>query len=252
MVERCQIETWITAAKRGDRFALAKLLATCDPRLRARAEARMDAAMRAKRGPDDILQDTYVQVVRRISQFEGSGLAVRCKTVAPDLRVRRTGVPDVKTSDSEVRRYGSWASEGFCTGLLASFLTWAYAILDHKLIDARRAVHRHVRDIQREVAVGAAAADSYWDLLDHLHADSGTPSRAVRRQEALSALVASLADLSESHRQVIELRFLKGLSVAEVAARLGKSEAAVIALTKRALEALRQSMDQLGEFTHGV
>jgi len=208
MVEQSQIETWITAAKRGDRFALAKLLTTCDPRLRARAEARMDAAMRAKRGPDDILQDTYVQVVRRISQFEGSGLA--------------------------------------------SFLTWAYAILDHKLIDARRAVHRQVRDIQREVAVGAAAADSYWDLLDHLYADSGTPSRVVRRQEALSALVANLADLSESHRQVIQLRFLEGLSVADVAAHLGKSEAAVVALTKRALEALHQSMDRLGEFTHGV
>ena len=208
MTEHSQTEAWVTAAQRGDRLALAKLLTTCHPRLLARAEARMDAAMRAKRGPDDILQDTYVQVVRRISQFEGSGLA--------------------------------------------SFLTWAYAILDHTLIDARRAVHRQVRYIQRQVAVGAAAADSYWDLLDHLYASSGTPSRAVRQQEALSPLVASLADLSESHRQVIELRFLKGLSVAEVAARLGKSEAAVIALTKRALEALRQSMDQFGEFTHGV
>ncbi|HUU99103.1 MAG TPA: sigma-70 family RNA polymerase sigma factor, partial [Phycisphaerae bacterium] len=88
--------------------------------------------------------------------------------------------------------------------------------------------------------------------LDHIYADSGTPSRVARRQEALSALPMGLSDLSESHRQVIELRFLEGLSVAEVAARLGKSEAAVVALTKRALEALRQSMDRLGEFTHGV
>jgi RNA polymerase sigma factor (sigma-70 family) len=61
-----------------------------------------------------------------------------------------------------------------------------------------------------------------------------------------------MTHLSETHRQVIQLRFLKGLSVDEVAARLGKSNAAVVALTKRALEALRTSMDRMGEFTHGA
>ena len=60
-----------------------------------------------------------------------------------------------------------------------------------------------------------------------------------------------LSDLSEPHRQVIQLRFLGGLSVREVADRLDKSEAAVVALTKRALEALRQGMDRLGDFTRG-
>jgi RNA polymerase sigma-70 factor (ECF subfamily) len=168
----------------------------------------MDAALRAKRGSDDLLQEAYVQIVRQISQFRGDDLG--------------------------------------------SFLNWAGTILDHKLIDARRAAHCQARDIGREVPAGVTAADSYWGLLDHLYAESGTPSRVVRRQEALSALLASLAEVSESHRQVIQLRFLEGLSVADVAARLGKSEAAVVALTKRALEALRQSMDRLGEFTHGV
>ena len=52
MMPTSQTESWIADAKGGDRFALAKLLAVCDPRLRARAEARMDAALRARRGPD--------------------------------------------------------------------------------------------------------------------------------------------------------------------------------------------------------
>ena len=56
----------------------------------------------------------------------------------------------------------------------------------------------------------------------------------------------------QPHRQVIQLRFLEGLSVDEVATRLGKTNAAVVALSKRALEALRRSMDQLGEFTRGL
>ncbi|MBU0640185.1 MAG: hypothetical protein KKB50_15070 [Planctomycetes bacterium] len=73
----------------------------------------------------------------------------------------------------------------------------------------------------------------------------------MRRQEALGALLASLFELSETHRQVIQWRFLEGLPVAEVARRLERSEGAVVALSIPALEALREAMNRLGEFTHG-
>ncbi len=209
MTEGSQADGWLEAAGRGDGLALAKLLAACHPRLRARAEARMDPALKARAGPDDILQEVYLQVFRQIKHFQYRG-------------------PD-------------------------SFLNWVYTILDRKIIDVGRAAHRRVRDIDREVpAVAARRSDSYWNLLDHLQADSGTPSRLVRRQEALGAMVTCLANLSETHREVIRLRFLEGLPVDEVATRLGKSQAAVVALSKRALEALRLSMDRLGEFTRGT
>jgi RNA polymerase sigma-70 factor (ECF subfamily) len=209
MTRHSEAETWVAAAKRGDRFALAKLLATCDPRLRARVEAQMDAALKAKRSPDDILQEIYLEVTRQIGHFKGCGLD--------------------------------------------SFLKWTCVILDHKVVDARRAAYCQARDINREVAIAAgSASSSYWNLLDDLYMDSGTPSRVVRREEALSALIACVAGLSETHHQVIRLRFLEGLSVDEAATRLGKSRAAVVALTKRALEALRASMDRMGEFTHGA
>lgn len=208
MAEDGQPEVWITAAQRGDRMALAKLLATCHPALRARADGHMEAAVKTVRTPDDILQDVYLNVARQIEQFENRGPG--------------------------------------------SFLNWVRAILDHKLIDARRAAHCQAHDINREVPIGGAAGDSYWDLLDCVLAESGTPSHVARRQEALDAMLMSLSDLSEAHRQVIQLRFLEGLPVSEAAGRLGKSEDAVVALTRRALEALRRSMDRLGEFTRGV
>jgi RNA polymerase sigma-70 factor (ECF subfamily) len=132
-----------------------------------------------------------------------------------------------------------------------SFLNWLHAILNQKLAQARRAAHRKKRDIDRAVPAGAVVSDSYWNLLDQLCADSGTPSRVARREEALSAMLGCIDELSDSHRQVIELRYLEGLSVAEVARRLDKSEAAVVALAKRALSALRESMDRRGEFTRG-
>jgi RNA polymerase sigma-70 factor (ECF subfamily) len=133
-----------------------------------------------------------------------------------------------------------------------SFLNWVLTILDNELVDTGRALHRHVRDVSREMHPDAlTGAGSYWNLLDQLHRDSLTPSRVVRREEAVGALLACISRLSDSHQQVIQLRFLEGHSVSEVAERLGKSAAAVVALTRRALEALRKSMDRLGEFTRG-
>lgn len=54
-------------------------------------------------------------------------------------------------------------------------------------------------------------------------------------------LLASLARLSAAHRTVLELRFLRDLSVAEAATVLDSTEEAVRALTYRALNALRTS-----------
>lgn len=133
-----------------------------------------------------------------------------------------------------------------------SFLNWVLTILDHKLIDAQRALHRQMRDVAREVPLGAAGgSDSYWNLFDQLYADSPTPSRVIRREEAVGALMTCLLRLADSHRQVLQLRFLEERPVEEVASRLDKSPGAVVALTKRALEALRASMENLGEFTRG-
>jgi RNA polymerase sigma-70 factor (ECF subfamily) len=203
-----QTEIWVAAAQSGDRLALAKLLTACHPQMRSWAVAGMDPAVRARCGPDDILQEVYVDVARQIRQFENRGPG--------------------------------------------SFLSWIHGILNHKLIDARRAAHAQARDVRREVRAEAVPDDSYWNLLDHVYAESGTPSRVVRREEALRGLLSCLTELSETHRQVIQLRFLEGLSVEQVAQRLDKTNAAIVALSKRALEALRAAMDRRGEFTHGA
>ncbi len=141
--------------------------------------------------------------------------------------------------------------DGFRGADADAFVNWVLTILDHQLIDAWRAVHRRMREVNRErPPPGRADAASYGDLLDHLYAESGTPSRIVRKEEALEALLACLTGLADAHRRVIQLRFLEGLAVEEVAARLQTSKPAVVALTRRALDALREAMDRLGDFTH--
>jgi len=200
-----QTEMWVTAATAGDQLALAKLLALYHPVLAQRVAGRLEASLRARVSPEDVLQEVYLQVFRQVTGFEAR---------EPQ-----------------------------------SFLNWVLTILDHKLVDVHRCAHREQRDIDRESPAAAGATHSYWDLLDHVYRDTTTPSRVVRRDEAVSALAACIGELSEAHRQVIELRFLAGLPVAEIARRLGKSEDAVVALTQRALKALRDAMTAHGEHT---
>ena len=134
-----------------------------------------------------------------------------------------------------------------------SFLNWVLTILDSKLVDAHRALHRQKRDVARELPARVrGGTGSCWSLVDQLYADSGTPSRVVRKEEAVGALMACMSQLSDLHRQVLRLRILEGSSVADVGDRLGKSPAVIVALTRRALEALRECMDRLGDFTHGA
>jgi RNA polymerase sigma-70 factor (ECF subfamily) len=206
MPEDSPSREWLARARQGDTVAASKLLASYHPTLRGRVAARMSTALKARLEPEDILQEVYLDVFRRIDRFEDRG-------------------PD-------------------------SFYNWVLTIVDSKLSDAGRAIHRKVRDVAKEVRARAlGGTESYWNLLDQLYADSGTPSRVVRNQEVVGALLTCISRLSELHRQVIELRFLEGRSVGEVAARLGKSEAVIVAHTRRALEALRKAMGQMGEFT---
>ena len=92
------------------------------------------------------------------------------------------------------------------------------------------------------------ARTSYPDLVDRVAAADGTPSRLVSRDEAVAAIVSSLARLTADQREVMRLRFLEGKSVADVATRLGKTETAVHSLCLRALKALRKLMGSISRY----
>lgn len=204
------------------------------------------------------LTDTWIDEARR-----GSELAVRKLLAAyhPTLRQRVSSRMDPRIKSRiepddvlqhvymEVfRRISAFQGRG-----PDSFLNWVLTIADSKLADAHRLCFRQKRDLAREQCTqGQLTGESIFRLVDHAFADSLTPSRLVRRDEATAAVVACLAGLPAAHRDVLQFRFVQGLSVAEVAERFDKSESSVVALTKRALTGLRKSMDELGEFTQGA
>lgn len=69
---------------------------------------------------------------------------------------------------------------------------------------------------------------------------AGSPAGALEAKLQSERLGAALQRLSEEHRQVLVLRFLRGLSHAEVAEQLGRSEQATRALQYRALARMRR------------
>ncbi len=75
-----------------------------------------------------------------------------------------------------------------------------------------------------------------------------TPDEAVEnaaaRRIATGSLLDLVADLDPIFREVVELRFLAGLSLAETADLLGESIAAVKSRQHRALQALRVRLPQ--------
>lgn len=128
-----------------------------------------------------------------------------------------------------------------------SFLRWMYAILDRKLIDEHRAMRAERRDVRREFKQPAATAgqSTYIDLIARVTAGGGTPSQVVRKEEALGVMAACVATLPDHYRDVIQMRFIEGRPVADVARELGRSIGSIHMICHRALKQLREQAERL-------
>jgi RNA polymerase sigma-70 factor (ECF subfamily) len=200
MSDEPTIRAWLAQAAAGDALAVQKLILIHHGRLRTLAAQRIDPQLRGKLEPEDVLQQVYVDVVRRIGEFEYRG-------------------PD-------------------------SFLHWLKSVLEAKLVDFHRHYHAAARDLDREVAE-AQMPSGYEALAAHAAIDSLTPSRVIAREEAESLLLAALAGLSDDHRRVLELRYLRGQPLADVAEAMQRSPAAVQMLCGRAIRQLRAVIRQI-------
>ncbi|MGN6543840.1 MAG: sigma-70 family RNA polymerase sigma factor [Aureliella sp.] len=122
-------------------------------------------------------------------------------------------------------------------------IAWLRQILAHQLA---RLVRYHEgtqkRDVTRELSIEQSLDQSARRLGTLLAASDPSPSQIVAAQEQIEQLARVLEELPEDYRQVILLRNLEELSHAEVAERMGRSEAAVRMLWLRALAALSAAL----------
>jgi RNA polymerase sigma-70 factor (ECF subfamily) len=127
-----------------------------------------------------------------------------------------------------------------------SFYSWLVSIVEHRLLDLIRAA----RAAKRGGGWGPldAQSASMVGMLEQIAVTSRTPSVSAAGHEAVSAVQAALELLPADYREALRLRHIEGLAVADVAARMGRTERAVQMLCHRALKQLATVMGSASRF----
>lgn len=132
-----------------------------------------------------------------------------------------------------------------------AFFGWLMTIARTRLlnmIDKRRALKRG----EGKSHLNPVLENTVATILQVLQGDDPTPSRVVRKKEAINAAQKALEKIDPDKREIIELRLGLGLQFKEIAERLGKKESAVKMAFERAMPELKRLMEANGEYTSGV
>ncbi len=121
-------------------------------------------------------------------------------------------------------------------------VAWLRTILAGELARASRDLGRGKRDVDRERSLERALEQSSQRLEQWLAADDSSPGERAERNEELACLGESLATLPDDQREALELHYLHGWPLAEIAARLERTPKAVSGLLHRGLINLRERL----------
>ena len=110
---------------------------------------------------------------------------------------------------------------------------WLASLANNRLCD----LARRRRRMKRAGAAGECQSDGDEATTEARRA----PDDRLHADEERAILAAAIGDLREEYREAIRLRYLCGLDVSEVAARLGRSPGAAAMLCHRALKRLRRA-----------
>lgn len=105
-----------------------------------------------------------------------------------------------------------------------SFSTWLYRIAHNQIVDYLRRKSKRPM-VPLEKAVTRSSAD---------------PTEVAELNVDIAQLAEATKKLTKAQREVISLRFASGLSIAEVAEIMGKSQGAIKALQHSAIVSLRK------------
>jgi len=168
----------------------------------------------------------FVETVAAAAQGDEDAFATLWRWLQPTItRYLQVAAPwDWEDISSEVW-YSIVRDLGTFSGDERAFRAWALTIARHRMIDAARRRSRRL-DTLPIVDIDLAADDD--------------PSTPATRQAELAEALEVLRALPRSQADVLALRVIGGLSVAETADALGKSEGAVRVLAHRGLRQLAE------------
>lgn len=190
-------------------------------------------------------------LLRQASQGDETALAALLQRHLPGLRayVRlRTGkILRAKESVSDlvqsVCREVIQHADRFQHGGEVGFRRWLYKTALRKIANRQEYYEAGKRNVGREANASPRLGGSEADLLD-CYATLHTPSREVAASEGVARIEAAFDRLPDQYRDVIVLAKIVGLSRAEIAAEMGRTEAAIGNLLYRALTELSGILDQ--------
>lgn len=119
-------------------------------------------------------------------------------------------------------------------------LAWLRAILANVLATASRRFETQARDARRERSLDADIERSSSRMEGLLAADQTSPSERAVRGEELLRLAHAISRLPDDQRRVVELHYLKGLAMADVAEQIGRTRPAAVGLLFRGMKRLRE------------
>ena len=124
--------------------------------------------------------------------------------------------------------------------------SWLCQIAERRIIDLhRRFFDAQKRDAGREVPLGAGGSETgQAGLINMLVASMTTPSKAFSRNAREARLQEALAKLPEEQREAIRLRYVENLPSKDIAARLGKTDAAIRVMLTRSLKKLQSFLGE--------
>lgn len=119
------------------------------------------------------------------------------------------------------------------------FASWLFRIAHNLVVD-------YWKKKSREKVVAVAPEE-----IDEMAASPNDPATLAELNFDMKQLSAACEQLTDGQREIISLRFAGGLSVAEAAKVMGKSEGAVRVLQHAALVKLRRILCPAGEEVNG-
>lgn len=121
---------------------------------------------------------------------------------------------------------------------------WLRQILARNVFHATRDFQRDKRDVRNERSIENAMENSAARIEAWLEADQTSPDAKAVRNEQILALSDSLEKLDEAKRTAIELHYLQGWKLAEIAAHMERSISGVAGLVQRGLKELKCLMGE--------
>jgi len=180
---------------------------------------------KAKAGDGAAMKDLLVHYLPSLREF----VAAR---MSPLLRAREASEDVVQSTCREVlaglARFEFRGED--------AFRGWLFTAVLNKVQKRERDLRARRRDPRLEQPLGETPSRSEPPALQP------TPSQAVIATEQRRRLENAIAALPEDYRTVLSLARLAQLPRAEIAARLGRSEASVRSLLTRALQALGEQL----------